>query len=216
MAARCLLLVWVKSAKSIPQPRANVFQERGRCWGILPSGGAVLGIVPGHGGHRHRQDLRQPVLDGGDDLEEMKSGLSSQKGITMLRILNDTTKKHQTKICLVLFGAPAGIRIPDTLIKRIQGASFVKFQKFEGTLFYRIIAKYAFAHTALFAYSVMLCNRYPAIQVCKKCAKMCRRAKQSPMDKSITGFMAGFRTTEQTPFDIEMRFPMNKRLSCRC
>lgn len=79
MAARCLLLVWVKSAKGIPQPRANVFQERGRCWGILPSGGAVLGIVPGHGGHRHRQDLRQPVLDGGDDLEEMKSGLSSQK-----------------------------------------------------------------------------------------------------------------------------------------
>jgi hypothetical protein len=79
MAARCLLLVWVKSAKGIPQPRANVFQERGRCWGILPSGGAVLGIVPGHGGHRHRQDLRQPVLDGGDDLEKMKSGLSSQK-----------------------------------------------------------------------------------------------------------------------------------------
>lgn len=117
MAARCLLLVWVKSAKGIPQPRANVFQERGRCGGILPSGGAVLGIVPGHGGHRHRQDLRQPVLDGGDDLEEMKSGLSSQKGITMLRILNDTTKKHRTKICLVLFGAPAGIRIPDTLIK---------------------------------------------------------------------------------------------------
>ncbi len=66
---------------------------------------------------------------GGDDLEKMKSGLSSQKGITMLRILNDTTKKHRTKICLVLFGAPAGIRIPDTLIKRIQGASFVKFQK---------------------------------------------------------------------------------------
>ena len=85
MAARCLLLVWVKSAKGIPQPRANVFQERGRCWGILPSGGAVLGIVSGHGGHRHRQDLRQPVLDGGDDLEEMKSGLSSQKGITMFR-----------------------------------------------------------------------------------------------------------------------------------
>ena len=81
MAARCLLLVWVKSAKGIPQPRANVFQERGRCWGILPSGGAALGIVPGHGGHRHRQDLRQPVLDGGDDLEEMKSGLSSQKMI---------------------------------------------------------------------------------------------------------------------------------------
>ena len=51
--------------------------------------------------------------------------------------------------------------------------------------------------------------------VCKKCAKVCRRAKQSPMDKSTTGFMAGFRTSEQTPFDIEMRFTMNKLLSCR-
>ena len=27
--------------------------------------------------------------------------------------------------------------------------------------------------------------------------------------------MAGFRTSEQIPFDIEMRFTMNKRLSCR-
>ena len=27
--------------------------------------------------------------------------------------------------------------------------------------------------------------------------------------------MAGFRTSEQTPFDIEMRFAMNKLLSCR-
>jgi hypothetical protein len=80
--------------------------------------------------------------------------------------------------------------------------------------FHRIIKKHNFAHTALFAYSVMLCNRYLAIQVCKKCAKMCRRAKQSPMDKSITGFMAGFRTSEQTPIDIEMRFTMNKLLSC--
>ena len=131
MAARCLLLVWVKSAKGIPQPRANVFQERGRCWGILPSGDAVLGIVPGHGGHRHRQDLRQPVLDGGDDLEKMKSGLSSQK----LRILNDTTKKHRTKICLVLFGAPAGIRIPDTLIKRAHRAEHSDFRSFEFSLF---------------------------------------------------------------------------------
>ena len=89
------------------------------------------------------------------------------------------------------------------------------FKSSKKRYFYRIIAKHAFAHTALSAYSVMLCNRYPDIQVCKKCAKMCRRAKQSPMDKSITGFMAGFRTSEQTPFDIEMRFTMNKLLSCR-
>ena len=117
MAARCLLLVWVKSAKGIPQPGANVFQERGRCWGILPSGWCC----PGHCSRPWRPPAptgSSPTCSGwGDDLEEMKSGLSSQKGNTMLRILNDTTKKHRTKICLVLFGAPAGIRIPDTLIK---------------------------------------------------------------------------------------------------
>ena len=33
------------------------------------------------------------------------------------------------------FGALEGTRIPGPLIKRIQGASFVKFQKFEETLF---------------------------------------------------------------------------------
>ena len=36
---------------------------------------------------------------------------------------------------LVDFGALEGTRIPGPLIKRIQGASFVKFQKFEETLF---------------------------------------------------------------------------------
>ena len=41
------------------------------------------------------------------------------------------------------------------------------------------------------------------------------RAKQSPMDKSTTGFMAGFRTSKQTPFDVEMWFTMNKLLTCR-
>ena len=33
--------------------------------------------------------------------------------------------------------------------------------------FILIIARFIFAHTASFAYSGMLCNRYPAIQVCK-------------------------------------------------
>ena len=174
MAARCLLLVWVKSAKGIPQPRANVFQERGRCWGILPSGSAVLGIVPGHGGHRHRQDLRQPVLDGGDDLEEMKSGLSSQKGITMLRILNDTTKKHRTRICLVLFGAPAGIRIPDTLIKRIQGASFVKFQKFEETLFLSYHRK---THLCIHCIICIQCNALQPLSSYSGVQKVCKNVQ---------------------------------------
>ena len=167
MAARCLLLVWVKSAKGIPQPRANVFQERGRCWGILPSGGAVLGIVPGHGGHRHRQDLRQPVLDGGDDLEEMKSGLSSQKGITMLRILNDTTKKHRTKICLVLFGAPAGIRIPDTLIKRAHRAEHPDFRSFEFSLF--LVQSIVIFRPAISAPFVVFCKSEYPLQPLKPC-----------------------------------------------
>ena len=114
------------------------------------------------------------------------------------------------------FGALEGTRIPGHLIKRIRGASFVKSKNTKKCKFIRIIVRFIFAHTALFAYSAIICNGYPAIQACKKCAKMCRRAKQSPMDKSTTGFMAGFRTTEQTPFDIEMRFTMNKRLSCRC
>ena len=35
------------------------------------------------------------------------------------------------------------------------------------------------------------------------------------MDKSTTVSLAGFRTSEQTPFDIEMRFTMNKLLTCR-
>ena len=52
----------------------------------------------------------------------------------MLRILNDTTKKHWTKICLVLFGAPAGIRIPDTLIKRAHRAEHSDFRSFEFSL----------------------------------------------------------------------------------
>ncbi|MFR6372816.1 MAG: hypothetical protein ACLUOB_03070 [Subdoligranulum sp.] len=52
-----------------------------------------------------------------------------------LRILNDTTKKHRTKICLVLFGAPAGIRIPDTLIKRAHRAEHSDFRSFELSLF---------------------------------------------------------------------------------
>ena len=52
-----------------------------------------------------------------------------------LRILNDTTKNHRTKICLVLFGAPAGILIPDTLIKRAHRAEHSDFRNFEFSLF---------------------------------------------------------------------------------
>ena len=51
-------------------------------------------------------------------------------------------KNEKTTICTAFstvnrwfFGALEGTRIPGPLIKRIQGASFVKFQKFEETIF---------------------------------------------------------------------------------
>ena len=47
-------------------------------------------------------------------------------------------KENPTRNLTILrgiFGALEGTRIPGPLIKRIQGASFVKFQKFEETLF---------------------------------------------------------------------------------
>ena len=52
-------------------------------------------------------------------------------------------KTEKTTICTafstvnrgLFFGALEGTRIPGPLIKRIQGASFVKFQKFEEALF---------------------------------------------------------------------------------
>ena len=69
------------------------------------------------------------------------------------------------------FGALEGTRIPGPLIKRIQGASFVKFQKFEETLFLSYHRK-----TRLCAHRIICiqCNalqplsRYSGVQkVCK-------------------------------------------------
>ena len=110
------------------------------------------------------------------------------------------------------FGALEGTRIPGPLIKRIRGASFVKSKKHEEA---QIHSHYRKIHICTHR---IICIQWNALQPLSSHSgvqKVCRRAKQSPMDKSITGFMAGFRTTEQTPFDIEMRFTMNKLLSCR-
>ena len=41
------------------------------------------------------------------------------------------------------------------------------FQKYEEAQIHSYYRKIHIARTALFAYSGMLCNRYPAIQVCK-------------------------------------------------
>ena len=48
--------------------------------------------------------------------------------------------------------------------------------------FYRFIVNLRFASTASFAPVIPSCIRYPAVPVCKKCAKMCR-AKISPLNR---------------------------------
>ena len=54
--------------------------------------------------------------------------------------------------------------------------------------FYRFIVNLCFASAAFFAPVIPSCIRYPAIPVCKKCAKMCR-AKISPL-KQVSDFYA--------------------------
>ena len=54
--------------------------------------------------------------------------------------------------------------------------------------FYRFIVNLCFASAAFFAPVVLSCIRYPAVPVCKKCAKMCR-AKISPL-KQVSDFYA--------------------------
>ena len=93
-----------------------------------------------------------------------------------------------------------------------------------------------------FALFALLCTCYPSLQ-CAENVQKCAEPKSALQDDlklngfpagflghrqsknsqfhpdnnltSYTGFMAGFRTSEQIPFDIEMRFTMNKLLSCR-
>ena len=54
--------------------------------------------------------------------------------------------------------------------------------------FYRFIVNLCFASAASSAPVVPSCIRYPAVPVCKKCAKMCR-AKISPL-KQVSDFYA--------------------------
>ena len=54
--------------------------------------------------------------------------------------------------------------------------------------FYRFIVNLCFASAAFFAPVIPSCIRYPAVPVCKKCAKMCR-AKINPL-KQVSDFYA--------------------------
>ena len=65
-------------------------------------------------------------------------------------------------------GAPPGTRTLGPLIKRNQRATIVSFQNCVNSIFLSFCRKFAFCIRCI------LCIRYPAVQVCKKCAKMCK------------------------------------------
>ena len=62
-------------------------------------------------------------------------------------------------------GAPPGTRTLGLLIKRNQHATIVNFQN---------CVNLCFVSAAFFAPIIPSCIRHPAVQVCKKCAKVCR------------------------------------------
>ena len=130
-----------------------------------------------------------------------------------------------------LFGAIEGTRTPGLLIRRNRMAHFVHFIiwrqnviSIESALFCRCYP------VAFFALLARLCTCYPSLR-CAENVQKCAEPKSALQDDlklngfpagflghrqsknsqfhpdnnltSYTGFMAGFRTSEQTPFDIE-------------
>ena len=76
--------------------------------------------------------------------------------------------------------APPGTRTLGPLIKRNQRATIINFQNHAVSLFFAFSVILRFAFFTLSAQNVPSCIRYPAVPVCKKCAKMCR-AKINPL-----------------------------------
>ena len=72
------------------------------------------------------------------------------------------------------FGALEGTRIPGPLIKRIQGASFVKFQKFEEALFLSHHRK-----TCLFTHRIVCiqCNTLQPLSSYSGVQKVCKNVQ---------------------------------------
>ena len=69
---------------------------------------------------------------------------------------------------------------------KVQQSSIFKIAQIR--CFYRFTVNFSFASAAFFAPAIPSCIRYPAVPVCKKCAKMCR-AKISPL-KQASDFYA--------------------------
>ena len=71
-------------------------------------------------------------------------------------------------------GAPPGTRTLGPLIKRNRCATIINFQNYANSLFLSFYRELAFCICCI------SCICYPAVPVCKKCAKMCR-AKINPL-----------------------------------
>ena len=72
-------------------------------------------------------------------------------------------------------GAPPGTRTLGPLIKRSQRETIVNFQNCADLLFLSFYREFVFCICCILCTCYSLsCIRYPAIPVCKKCAKMCR------------------------------------------
>ena len=87
----------------------------------------------------------------------------------------------EKKFGFSLFGAMEGPRTHGLLIKRSQRETIVNFQNCADLLFLSFYREFAFCICCILCTCYSLsCIRYPAVPVCKKCAKMCR-AKICPL-----------------------------------
>ena len=79
--------------------------------------------------------------------------------------------------------------------------------------FYRFIVNLRFASAASFAPAIPSCIRYPAVPVCKKCAKMCR-AKISPL-KQVLSFYAKLGNRPGSSLKRQLRYYLFRpRIKC--
>ena len=92
------------------------------------------------------------------------------------------------KFGLCCCGAPPGTRTLGPLIKRNQRATIINFRNYANSSFLAFYRKLTFCIRCILAPVVPSCIRYPAVPVCKKCAKMCR-AKINPL-KQVSDFYA--------------------------
>ena len=114
------------------------------------------------------------------------------------------------------FGVLEGTRIPGPLIKRIQGASFVEFQKFEETLFLSYHRKTCRCTHRIICIQFNALQQLSSYSGVQKVCKNVQTGKTKPNGQINHRFYGRVQDIQTDTVYIEMRFPMNKRLSCRC